>query len=78
LQYVHDIAEKWLDWKVFQPRIREWQSLIERDVTVDTRKIYSTDAFSADVGDSSDGATTENTLRGFIERRRAFLLRGKK
>jgi hypothetical protein len=45
-------------------------------VIVDTRKIYSTEAFYADVGDSADTPhpAPENTLRGFVERRRAYLL----
>jgi hypothetical protein len=77
LLYVRDIAEHWLDWRTLRPMVREWQALIEPDVSVDTRKIYSTDAFYADVGDSADAELpgSERTLRGFIERRRAFLLR---
>jgi hypothetical protein len=77
LVYVHDIADKWLDWRVLQPMVRQWQALIEPDVTVDTRKIYSTEAFYADVGDSAGTPqpAPESTLRGFVERRRAYLLR---
>ena len=79
LRYVHDIAEKWLDWRVVQPMVRQWQALIEPDVTVDTRKIYSIEAFYADVGDSvAAGPASESTLRGFIEKRRAYLLTGEK
>jgi len=74
LAYVHDIAEKWLDWRVVGPLVHQWQALIEPDVTVDTRKIYATEAFYADVGYGEQGA--ENTLRGFIDRRRAYLLSG--
>jgi CotH protein len=77
LAYVRDIAERWLDWRTLQPMVRQWQTLIEPDVNVDTRKIHSTEAFYSDVGDSTDRGrpAPENTLRGFIERRRAFLLR---
>jgi hypothetical protein len=79
LRYVHDIAEKWLDWRVVQPMVRQWQALIEPDVTVDTRKIYGSEAFYADVGDSAaSGPASENTLRGFVERRRAYLLGGER
>ena len=76
LAYVHDIADKWLDWRVLQPLVRQWQALIEPDVIVDTRKIYSTESFYADVGDAAGTPqpAPENTLRGFIERRRAYLL----
>jgi hypothetical protein len=76
--YVRDIAEHWLDWRIVEPMVRQWQTLIEPDVSVDTRKIYSTESFYADVDDSSESDQTpasERTLRGFIERRRAFLLR---
>ncbi|MFL6279426.1 MAG: CotH kinase family protein [Vicinamibacterales bacterium] len=79
LEYVRDIAENWLDWRVLQPLVKQWQALIEPDVTVDTRKIYATEAFYADVGDEAGrGQARENTLRGFIERRRAYLLRAEK
>jgi len=79
LRYVHEIAEKWLDWRAVQPMVRQWQALIEPDVTVDTRKIYGTEAFYADVGDDVvGGPAPETTLRGFIERRRAYLLRGER
>jgi hypothetical protein len=75
LGYVHDIAEKWLDWQVVRPLVHQWQTLIEPDVTVDTRKIYDTDAFYTDVGDQGGaGQASESTLKGFVERRRAFLL----
>ena len=44
LAFVRDIADRWLDWRVLEPTVRQWQALIEPDVNVDTRKIYSTDA----------------------------------
>ncbi len=77
LAHVRDIARRWLDWNAIGPLVREWQALIEADVRVDTRKLYSTEAFRADVGDRAEdgGPAAENTLRGFVERRRAFLLR---
>ena len=69
LGYVRDIAEKWLDWKKLDPIVRARQVLIAEDVKVDTRKLYSTEAFSADVRGSED------SLQTFIEKRRAFLLK---
>jgi hypothetical protein len=67
--YVRDIAEKWLDWKKLEPIVRARQALIAGDVKIDGRKLYSTEAFTADV---SDG---ENSLRAFVEKRRAYLLK---
>ena len=77
LSYVRDIARRWLDWNRVGPLVRQWQALIESDIRVDTRKLYSTEAFHADLGaDYEDGSPApENTLRGFIERRREFLLK---
>ena len=69
LGYVKEIATKWLDWKTLEPIVRARQGLIAEDVKVDTRKLYSTEAFSADVSQSDD------SLQRFIERRRAFLLK---
>ena len=77
LAYVRDIARRWLDWNRIGPLVRQWQALIESDIKADTRKLYSTAAFHADVGaDYEDGSpASENTLRGFVERRREFLLK---
>jgi spore coat protein CotH len=69
LAYVRDIATRWLDWKTLEPLVRQYQSVIAADVKADTRKLYSSEQFQADVdrGDSS--------LKSFVERRRAFLLK---
>jgi hypothetical protein len=77
LAHVRDIARRWLDWTTVAPLVRQWQALIESDIKVDTRKLYSTEAFHADVGaEYDDGSPApENTLKGFIERRRAYLLK---
>jgi CotH protein len=69
LGYVREIAQKHLDWTTLGPRIAKYQALIAADVKTDTRKLYSTEAFTAD----TDGS--ERSLRAFIERRRAFLLK---
>jgi hypothetical protein len=67
--YVRDIAEKWLDWKVLGPKVERYQKLIANDVKADTRKLYSFEAFQNDV------ATSEHSLKAFVEKRRAFLLK---
>ena len=69
MTYVHEIAEKWLDWKKLEPIVRARQALIAEDVKTDTKKLYSTEAFAADV------SGTENSLQAFVEKRRAFLLK---
>ncbi|MBI4266085.1 MAG: CotH kinase family protein [Acidobacteria bacterium] len=69
LAYVREIATNWLDWQRIEPMVRRYQALIAEDVKADTRKLYSTEQFETGV---SGG---EESLRSFIERRRAFLLR---
>jgi hypothetical protein len=66
--YVRDIAEKWLDWKTLEPLVRQYQALIAEDMKTDTRKIYSFEAFQAGVGSGPE------SLKGFVDRRRAYLL----
>lgn len=72
LSYVRDIAENWLDWEKAGPQILQYRALIEEDIAVDTRKLFSTGEFYA--GIDSGGGAEERSLRGFFDRRRAFLL----
>ncbi|MDB4473877.1 CotH kinase family protein, partial [Opitutaceae bacterium] len=72
LSYVRDIAENWLDWDKMGPRVLQYQALIEDDMKTDTRKLATTEAFFAGVDDG--GGEASSSLRGFFERRRAFLL----
>ncbi len=69
LFYVRDIAVRWLDWQKLEPMLTEHQRLIAADVKGDTRKLYSFEAFGAGL------AGSEDSLRDFVERRRAFLLK---
>jgi CotH kinase protein len=69
LATVRDIARKWLDWQTLEPRVHQYQSVIADAVKADTRKLYSFDAFRSDV----DGS--ERSLKSFVERRRAYLLK---
>jgi hypothetical protein len=84
LSYVRDIAENWLDWEKTGPLVLRYQALIEEDVKADTRKLDSTEEFYAGIDGgqkekpqmAEDGraGAGENSLRGFFDRRRAFLL----
>jgi len=69
LAYVRDIADKELDWKTLNPLVTRWQALIADDVARDTRKLFSTEAFSTGT------RGTEESLETFIEKRRAYLLK---
>ena len=66
---MREIAEKQLDWKTLGPRVQQYQALIATDVKADTRKLYSTEAFTT-------GATGDaDSLKVFVEKRREFLLK---
>jgi spore coat protein CotH len=67
LDYVRDLAEKWLDWNRLGPLAEQYHALIAGDVRADTRKLDSTEAFRNSV---TNGAG----LKTFAEKRRAFLL----
>ena len=51
---------------------RKERMLIEEDVAVDTHKLFFTEEFYA--GIDNGGGTKERSLRGFFDRRQAFLL----
>jgi hypothetical protein len=69
LAYVREIAEKWLDWKTIEPIARRYQTVIAAEVKADTRKLYSTERFQADLAESPE------SLKHFADRRRVFLLK---
>ena len=69
LGYVRDIADKWLDWRTLEPMARRYQALIAESVKADTKKLYSFEAFQSSL------ANGDESLRSFVERRRAFLLK---
>jgi hypothetical protein len=71
LAFVREIAETWLDWNAVGPVVRQYRDLIAADVARDTRKLYTTEEFLQATSDTGE----VGTLRGFIEERRAFLLR---
>jgi hypothetical protein len=75
LQYMGDMAEKWLDWGRLGPLIEQYQKLIADDVARDTRKLDSTEAFRAGVYGPGDGTPpAASTIKGFADQRRAALL----
>jgi hypothetical protein len=72
LSYVHDMAEKWLDWAKLGPLAQQYHALIAEDVKADTRKTDSTEDFLNSISGGGDGASAG--LKSFADRRRAFLL----
>ena len=65
LNYVRDIATKWLDWQRLGPIAESYYALIAADVKADTKKLDSYEAFESSLP----------ALKSFVERRRAVLLK---
>ena len=65
LSHVRDIADKWLDWNTLGPLAQKHHDAIAADVKLDTRKLYSTEAFESGVA----------SLKKFADERRAYLLK---
>jgi hypothetical protein len=80
LGYVRDIADRWLDWNRIGPLVAQWQSLIANEVKADTRKIFSTAAFTQSVTQDrfepgfGPTAPPSMSLKNFVDQRRAYLL----
>jgi hypothetical protein len=70
LGYVRDIATKWLDWGAVYPMLKSAHDLIGPEVRLDTRKLYDVEGFEAAI----DPRAENNSLKSFIDARRAFLL----
>jgi hypothetical protein len=65
LQYMRDIATKWLDWKTLEPLVTKYHAMIADDVRTDTHKIDPSYAsFEAGVA----------SIRNFAARRQQQLL----
>jgi len=79
LRYVHDIAEKWLDWERLGPVVNDYRRMLEPELEIDTRKLSSLAAFQnavretpPEVEQGQRGRLTN--LRSFADQRRKFLL----
>lgn len=81
LDYVRDIAEKWLDWDKLGPIAQKYHDLIAEDVKEDTRKLASTEAFVRSLNENVEGSGRGPGggggmgLRKFADERRAYLLK---
>ena len=78
LDHVRTIARDQLAWESIGPVIEQCRTLILDAVRNDTRKLASTEAFEAATSSTPTAGEGDRpvSLRDFIERRRAFLLRG--
>lgn len=80
LALCREIAAKWLDWEKLEPIVRKYQALIGDDVRRDTRKLFSSEAFSQAVTVEAEsqafgpfGGKTMG-LKPFAQERKAYVL----
>jgi hypothetical protein len=78
LDYVRDIAQKWLDWNNLGPIAEQYHSLIAADIRADTRKLESTEDFEKSLIEDSQsggfGGGGRVSIKNFADQRRQFLL----
>lgn len=67
LSYVRDIAQKWLDWKTLGPLVGQYKALIDANVQIDTKKLYSYEEFLSGLEGPS------NSLKAFAADRIKYL-----
>ena len=77
LDHIRTIARDQLAWESLGPVIEQCRELIHDAVREDTRKLASTEAFEAATSSTPTAGEGDRpvSLRDFLERRRAFLLR---
>ena len=64
LAHVQTVVDEWLDWKVLEPIIKEYQKLIDAEVQQDNKKLYSYQDFTT---------KTPADLKRFVVQRREYL-----
>jgi spore coat protein CotH len=69
LEYVRDIATRWLDWKTLGPVVEQYKTLIDASVKADAKKLDSYNGFV----EGTTGAS--RSLKSFAAARREYVLR---
>jgi hypothetical protein len=73
LKNMHTIATNDFDWKNLKPKIDGLRTLIEKEVELDTRKLYSLAEFKSAMADDASPGSRFN-LRAFADGRRTYLV----
>ena len=46
IAHVRTVIDEWLDWKVLEPLVNEYQALIDTDIQQDDKKLYAYQNFA--------------------------------
>ena len=72
---VRTIADKSLDWKNLGPVVKQYRTLLEKEIELDTRKLESFESFKATTADNAtESRGREMSLRAFADQRRKYLM----
>lgn len=77
LAHVRTIADESLDWKTLGPVVKQYRTLLEKEIEADTRKLEPFEAFQRTTADdATDGGFGRGgmPLRAFADQRRKYLL----
>ena len=59
LAHVRTVMDEWLDWEVFEPIIKEYQTLIDAEVQQDDKKLYGYQEFAVGVPEDLERFVTQ-------------------
>ena len=76
LLYVKQLAEL-MQWSNIGPHVEQHRDLIKKEVALDTRKLFTTDAFKAATSSANPGKDSTR-FRAFVDKRAAFVLNHEK
>ncbi|HZZ79821.1 MAG TPA: CotH kinase family protein [Gemmataceae bacterium] len=74
LDNMRTLATDDLDWKKLKPIVDQYRTLIEKEVALDTRKLYSLADFTAAHADGPNAPNSRYRIQAFAEGRRNYLL----
>ncbi len=79
LECVRIIAKDCLDWNTLGPTVERYRALMEKELEIDTRKLYSIAAFRSAIGETAEPAPGERrggemSIKTFAGQRREYLL----
>lgn len=75
LKNLQTIARDSLDWKKIKPVVDQYRTLIDREVAIDTRKLYALDDYRNALADAiTPGTAARFNLRAFFDGRHSYLM----
>jgi len=77
LAHMRTIMDEWFNWERLEPHITAYRAMIAGEVEKDVRKLFWQDDFNDGVYKSVGPNGSVISIKGFVDRRREFLLKHK-